>query len=181
MGTVYLFSLLLGAGFILVSLLMGDAEADVDFDIDTDLDLDADVNADTSWGRLFSMRSLVYFAFGFGLGGYLTTRAGLSPEASLTTAVPTGLLLSLTVTALFSYLKRTEMVSIEGDGTMIGRNGTVLVPPAGESPGRIRMQVDGRSESLLAYLADPEQPQPEPGTEVLVVDVRDGRLLISDV
>ena len=85
MAAVYLFSLILGGGLLVLSLLGGES-SDVDFgeleldglgDVGDAADLGGAADAADAHGaasKIFSLRSLIYALFGSGLGGELALR-----------------------------------------------------------------------------------------------------------
>ena len=124
MYAAYIFSVVLGGGLLLLSLL-GDLlgsdaielefDADVDMDVDLDVDLDAESDLDPAASKIFSLRVLTYTLFGFGAVGWLLSRSGFPPAApsTITYAVIGGLVSGTLVARAFGYLRRTETGMIE--------------------------------------------------------------------
>jgi len=185
MLSVYIFSLVLGGSFLLVSLLgdVFDAEADLDADFDADLALDvgdaadaldaadavgagdavdalevADTGHGTAAAKIFSIRGLIYALFGFGAVGSALTWLGQSGVlTTLVAAVVGGLLAGGMVTLLFNWLKSTGARSGAGDAGFVGLQGTVTLPVGEDSAGKVVVERGGRRISLRAL--------PWPGAE----------------
>lgn len=123
MASIFLFSLILGGGLLGLSLL-GDLFGGGDVDLDGDLDADFDgseVGSDASAPgevptdvagaiRIFTIRNLTYFLFGFGGIGWLLMSFG--PElpiwAITATAVLGGSGAAGAAAVLFGWLKATD-------------------------------------------------------------------------
>ncbi len=194
MLSVYLFCLVVGGGFALLSVFGDLFDADVDVDADVDLDLDAGLDAadavDASGAvahadvghaaAIFSLRSLVYSLFGFGATGALLTALGAGPGAPLTLgfSVMAGLLVGAAVGSFLAYLKRSDSRGRAGDDTFVGLAGRVTLPIREGSPGKI-MVLKGDREHAVRALPFPHQGQgdlanPETWERVLVVEMRKG-------
>lgn len=179
---VYIFSLVLGGSFLLVSILgdVLDADADVDTDFDADVDVDADVDFDggeagetghslqpvgtgdaghgSAAVKIFSIRGLIYALFGFGAVGSALTWLGRGGGiATFVSAVVGGLLTGGMVTMLFNWLKTTSASNRHGDTGFVGLRGTITLPLAEQSAGTVAVERGGRRITLRAL--------PWPGAE----------------
>jgi hypothetical protein len=177
MYAAYVFSLVLGGGFLLVSvlgdILGGDASdvaldgPDIDVDLDVHMDVDVDMDVDTDIdvhgdvahhgdmalvSKVFSFRMVVYTLFGFGAVGWLMTQAGLAPAAPLTIAssVFGGVASGALVQSVFNYLKRTDSGGHVGEDSFVGLPGVVTLPLGGNSPGNVAVEIGGRRVTLRA-------------------------------
>ena len=188
MAALYLFSLILGGGFLLLSLLGGEGDGDLELDAgDIDLDLDAiegdigDVGdagdaADGAASRIFSIRTVVYTLFGFGATGTVLTQLGLGFVTTLAFSIVGGIASGLFVSMVFHYLVRTASGAPPTDDSLIGLLGSVTRPLGGGTEGTVVVHRDGRRLSLRAL------PQPslvgvsDPDTwrQVVIVDVEGG-------
>ena len=170
----YVFSLVLGGGFLLVSvlgdILGGDAsdlafDADVDIDVDLDVHMDVDVHADIDvdtdidahhdWAlvsKVLSFRMVVYTLFGFGAVGWLMTLAGFAPAAPITigSAIVGGVASGALVQSVFNYLKRTDSGQHTTEDSFVGLPAVVTLPLGGNSPGNIAVELDARRLTLRA-------------------------------
>jgi hypothetical protein len=199
----YVFSLVLGGGFLLLSVLgdiLGgdasdmafDADIDVDVDVDVHMDVDAQVDVDGDVAhhdmalvaKVFSFRMVVYTLFGFGAVGWLMTLAGLAPAAPLTVAssVVGGLVSGALVQSVFNYLKRTDTGSHASEATYVGRPAVVTLPLGGLSPGNIAVELDARRLTLRAL---PHEDVPDEVMKtwknVVIVDMKDGVARVTPV
>lgn len=203
---VYIFSLVLGGSFLLVSILgdVFDADADLDSDFDADVALDAGEATDaleaaeatdaaeaadagdaahgTAAAKIFSIRGMIYALFGFGAVGSAVTWMG--PTGSMATfvaAVVGGLLTGGMVTVLFSWLKATSASHRHSDSGFVGLRGTVTLPVGEDSVGTVVVERGGRRIALRAL------PWTEVGSdsaewrEVVVMEMDRGVALVSPI
>ena len=122
----------------------------VGFDGDDDMDFDAEVH---DFGGYLSLRSLTAFFAGFGWGGVVAIRGGMSVLGSAAVAVATGGVLMASVVALMRGL-----YSMRASGTLdysnaIGEVGNVYlpIPPNMEGPGQVEVLVQGRLAVVQAF------------------------------
>lgn len=179
MVELYLFSLIVGAGLLLVSLFGGDAEVEADFDLDLDAGggadaIDSGVDSDVAAFKVLSIRGLIYAAFGFGAGGFLAEVLGAGTVPSLATAIAGGVISGTMVTAVFEYLRRTNSGELPGEASLRGRTGRVTVAIGATSPGRIVVERGGREVTLRALPHSTAEGEPEGWSSVLIVEVEDG-------
>lgn len=183
MAALYLFSLILGGGLLVLSLLGGEG-GDVDVG---ELELDglgdagdaADLGsasdaADGSASKIFSLRSLIYALFGFGGTGTLLTALGMAGPATLAAALVTGLVLGALVSLVFGYLHRTESGAKLGDDALLGLTGHVVLPMSEGSPGAIIVLRGDRRIRLRALPHGTADGDPSAWDRILVVDVDGG-------
>lgn len=183
MLSAYLFSLVLGGGFLLLSLLSGEGgEADVDVDFDVDVDIDAgeigtgevDASSDAAAGKIFSFRGLIYALFGFGATGTILTQLGFSFLPTLLAALVGGFLSSALVTSVFNYLRRTDSGARLDDVTFIGAPGRVVLPLAEAAPGAVVVERAGREIRLRALPHGTGEGDPREWRRIMVVEVDGG-------
>jgi membrane protein implicated in regulation of membrane protease activity len=191
MLSAYIFSLVLGGGLLLFSLLAGDADSDVDVDLDVDIDVDLDLDVDTgadldhgahvAAGKLLSFRSLIYTVFGFGATGTLLTYMGFPALATAATAVVGGVLSGALVTTVFNYLRRTDSGAHPGDAGFIGLPAKVVLPLSAGSAGAILVERGGRRIRLRALPHAAAEGDPDEWTRVVVVDLEGGIARVTPV
>lgn len=195
MLTLYIFSLVLGGGFLAISLLSGDGgEGDLDFDggleleggLELDGALDADAGLDLDGGdldagdvseaaaKIFSLRGLVYALFGFGATGTLLTGLGIGATVTALSAGVTGFLSSALVTSVFNYLRRTDSGALPGDQSFAGALGRVVLPLSPGSPGAVVVQRGGREIRLRALPHPSGEGAPQTWSRVMVVEMERG-------
>lgn len=176
MIALYIFSLVLGGGFLGLSLfgdLLG-GHGDVDLgghmgDLDTDVghaEVDAQLDAGHSLDsagevghpglshvavKIFSIRTITYSLFGFGAVGTGLTlvRAGGAPGSTAGLAVATGLASGALINALFSWVRRGDSGALREEEGYSGLLGRVTLPIEG-SGGKILVEVAGREVELVA-------------------------------
>jgi membrane protein implicated in regulation of membrane protease activity len=184
MAAVYLFTLILGGGLLVLSLLGGES-SDVDLG---ELELDglgdvgdaADLggaegpDADGTASKIFSLRSLIYALFGFGGTGSLLTALGITGTATLLAAAVTGLVLGALVSIVFGYLHRTESGAMPGDEALLGLTGHVVLPMSAESPGAVVVLRGDRQLRLRALPHASGRGDPSEWERILVVEVEGG-------
>ena len=175
MLSIYIFSLVLGGSFLLVSLLGDVFEADADVDADFDVDLAdagdafdagdavdaadaADATDGTAAAKIFSIRGLIYALFGFGaVGSILSWIGGTGGLTTFAAALTGGVLTGGMVTVLFNWLWATSATSRAGDEGYVGLQGSVALPLSEGSPGSVVVERGGRRITLRAL--------PWPGAE----------------
>jgi hypothetical protein len=198
MLAVYLFCLVLGGGFLLVSLLGGGGDADVDLDASVDLGgLDAggglesgadvhgfDIGAgdahagavhhDAAASRIFSLRTLVYAMFGFGATGATLTALSVGTLVAFVFALVGGTGAGILVASLFRWLATTASGDAPRDAGLVGLTGTVTLPLSPSVPGNVVVERGGRRVTLRA-LPQPGLPgDPQTWRSVVVVDIERG-------
>lgn len=173
MSAVYIFSLVLGGGLLLVSLLSGDG-GDADVDVDLDLEMEGDAEMDGAAAKILSLRGLIYAAFGFGATGTLLSALGVGAVATAAAAAGTGLAASALVTWTFNYLRRTASGDLPGDQAFQGVPGRVVLPIAPESPGAVVVSRGGREIRLRALPHATAAGDPGGWREIMVVEVEAG-------
>jgi len=168
MFALYVFSLVLGGGFLALSLLgsLFGAHGDVGGDAGG-LDAHADAGAlhghaigghahdvaahDGVAAKILSVRTIAYTLFGFGAVGTLLTWlwAGSAPAVIGALAAVTGLLSGSLVNVVFGWVRRSESGEIDGEDEWAGHTGHVKLPIAG-SGGLVVVEKAGRTVELRA-------------------------------
>jgi len=172
---LYIFSLVVGGAFLLLSLF-GDAfDSDID-GLDADLDVDvASVDGSGLW-EILSLRSLVYSLFGFGAVGTALSLIGINSALyTLFVAAAAGVLSGALVSWAFALVKRSEAGPRNSDTDFEGLLADVTVPLGNEGTGQIAVSRGGRRHVLLARPHDSaHESSPEDWTRVLVVELVGG-------
>lgn len=167
---LYVFSLVVGGGLVLLSLMSDLFDSDVDVDGDGGL-------GDASFAKLLATYGLLYFALGFGATGtVLAVAMGVSPSLHLPAALGTGFLSGLAASKIIHYLKRSDTGHRIGDDSWGGSYGTVLLPIEGARPGEVRVARGHRQARLRALPHASAASGDDPGawSDVMVIEVRDG-------
>lgn len=173
MASFYWFALVVGAGLLLFSL-GGDTDS-----LDGGGDgLDHGAHADT---RIFSIRTITYFLFGFGATGALLGLAWRAerPLATAALALLVGSFSGAMSAVTFRYLGRTESGGLPDDASLVGRVGRVILPLGPARIGKIEVERGGREIELLARPFEAEPVAPETWSTVVIVDMDGGTALVS--
>ncbi len=203
MSALYLFSLILGGGFLLLSVLGGGGEGDIDLELEGGLDLDLDLDleveglemeglevdavegpADASdagheASRIFSVRTVVYALFGFGATGTILTQLGLGVLTTLGFSLVGGVASGLLVSLLFRLVDRTASGGHPGDASLKGLPGVVTLPMSAERAGTVMVERGGRRIALRALPHSASMGDPETWSRVVVVELEGGIARVS--
>ncbi len=122
----------------------------VGFDGDADMDFDTEVH---DFGGYLSLRSLTAFFAGFGWGGVVALRGGMSVLGSAVVAVATGGVLMASVVALMRGLYAMRASGTLDYSNAIGQVANVYlpIPPNMEGPGQVEVLVQGRLAVVQAF------------------------------
>lgn len=203
----YLFSLVLGGGLLLFSVLgdilgsgdTGDGQLDLggDMDVGGDMDLggDADLGGDDVGDlaghdaahvdhdapfKIVSLRTATYFLFGFGGVGTLMTLLTDSPLLTAVLSFGTGLAAAALVAVVFRWLSVTEGGGREeGEDLFVGLPARVTVPLGAGRRGKVLVRRGQRTFELMARPFDADASGMEGWRQVVVVDMERGTALVS--
>lgn len=206
MLSVYIFSLVLGGSFLLVSVLgdVFDSDIDVDSDFDADLALDTgdvtdaldsvdaadavdgvdagDAAHGTAAAKIFSIRGLIYGLFGFGaVGSAVTWLGGTGFVATLASAIVGGLLTGGMVTVLFNWLKSSSASNRHSDSGFVGLQGTITLPVGEGSIGTVVVERGGRRIALRALPWESSEGEAESWREVVVMEMDRGVARVAPI
>ncbi len=189
----YVGSLIVGSVFVVPMLLGGfDSDTDFDFGGDGDLDLDFDGDIDTDVGDsnvdigsgtsvgigdfaagLVSVRSIAFFLTFFGLSGTVLTSMSDNATMVLAVSIALGLTSALLNSAAFTMLKAAQNTSHISSYDMEGRPANVVVPIEPGRRGKVRIDISGQPQYLVASGCDGTESL-EVGHPVVVVSISDG-------
>lgn len=173
-----------------------DVEMEVDVDMDMDMDADADpgpsadigadIDAGSPLGAIFSsllsFRTVVFFSAFFGVAGLVFGSLGYSGPETLGTAVLIGFIAAAINSTLFGLIKNSQPNSQISDRTLEGRRARVVLPMEKAQRGRIRIDLNGQPQYLVALpLDDGSNQQFDVGASVVVVKIEDGTALVSSL
>ncbi len=189
-----------------------DLEMDADFDVTGDVDLgDVGVGgdltaatADPSMGggafggglfdsemlgavfsSLISFRTIVFFTAFFGTAGLVFGALGYQPAVTLGTAVLIGAIAAVANSMLFGVIKNSQPNSQISDRTLEGRPATVVLPMTGSQRGRIRVELSGQPQYIVARPMEGRPDEPEQrfdvGASVVVVKIEDGTAHVASL
>lgn len=192
MTSIFLFSLILGGGLLGISLL-GDlfGGADADFDTDFDADPEAGLVPDSGLDapstdvagavKIFTIRNLTYFLFGFGAVGWLLVELGPALPLGVVTAaaVGSGVLAAGLAAWLFGWLRATESGGQAGESSFVGCEGRVILPVGHGKAGQIMVLRGDREHELRALPFDQRASEPERWLSVVVIEMDGGTARVS--
>jgi membrane protein implicated in regulation of membrane protease activity len=173
LGSIYIVALVVG-GLLLGGSVLGDF-----LGVD---DIAGDGDADEGGGlHVLTLRGATYFAFVFGaIGTGLRLLApGAGSAVTFVLALSLGLATGLLVDRLFAWVRRNESSSMEGDRSLHGLVGDVVVPLSVRHEGKISVRRGGERLELLARPFDDNDGDPAGWKQVIIIDVRDGTALVS--
>ena len=156
MLAAYMFSLVLGGGFLALSLfgdfLGGGADA-AEADLDLDMDGDSDFGGEAT--KILSLRTIVYALFAFGATGAVLHLLWDGQHAGLTAlfAGGGGVTCGAFVSTVFSYLKK-DAGALESEQSFVGMTGKVTLPIGPGSPGAVMIQRGETRHRLRARVDD---------------------------
>lgn len=197
MINAYVFFMVVGGAFVLLSLLggFGDADADVEAEVDFDVDADAEVEFDldgeveaqgpgtdlevSSQKRFRPWLSFKFWTFSmayFGLTGVLFEGLGLwsSTVGVAVLSVAMGLFAGLFSAYLMHWVDRSEVNRGVTEGDYVGTTATVTLPLQAARRGKVRMTVKGKMIELPAESADEAGVVFDLNDECFVLGVEDG-------
>jgi membrane protein implicated in regulation of membrane protease activity len=160
MLALYLLSLVVGGGLLLLALL-GGGEGEVGGEaLDLEPELAGSGSEPSSWASALPLLSLFFWTFFlafFGLTGLLLTWLAPGPGAVLTAVLAAGVGVAAGWAAqrLISSMARRTVDSSVGPAELIGRLAQVVVPIARGELGKVRLEVGGRQVELLARAESP--------------------------
>jgi membrane protein implicated in regulation of membrane protease activity len=174
LGSIYVVALVVG-GLLLGASVLGDF-----LGVD---DITGDPDAGDAGGglHLLTLRGATYFAFVFGaIGTGLRLLApGTGTMVTFVLALTLGLATGSLVDRLFAWIRRNESSSMEGDRSLHGLVGHVVVPLSARHEGKISVRRGAERLELLARPFDRDDGDPAEWKQVIIIDVRDGTALVS--
>lgn len=171
MTTIYLAAIAFGVTLLLATALFGGKEVGHGAGHDGDVGI--------AWAPLLSLRFWVFFlAFGGGTG-YALARLGSSPLVAAIGALAVGWISGALAVAIILKLGKNSVSSDVTASELVGVTGTLVLPVGRDKPGKVRVEIKGRSEDFVATLVD-EGPELPTGAAVLIVaEGERGTLLVA--
>ena len=115
--------------------------------------VDADLGAGplgAIFASLVSFRTIVFFSAFFGSAGLVFSLLGYRSLPTLATALLIGAIAALANSTLFGLLRSSQTNSQIGERTLEGRPARVVLPMDGTARGRIRIDLAGQPQYLVA-------------------------------
>lgn len=152
----------------------------VGFDGDADADFEAGDAPHDAGVSVLSVRSVTAFFAGFGWGGVVAIREGLSLLGATAVALATGGVLMTAVVLLMRGLFAMRHSGTLDYRNAIGAVGDVYLPIPGDmrGPGQVEVMVQGRLAVVQAFTRSPQRIPNR--TRVRVVDTLDSQTLLVE-
>ncbi len=166
---IYLGAIAFGVVLLGASLLHGGQDTDHGHDTDHGF----------GWAPIASLRFWVFLlAFG-GAVGYVLERMGESQAVAAGGALAVGWTSGAMAVAIIRGLAKKSASSQVESKELVGVTGQLVLPAAPGKPGKVRVEVKGRTEDYVANVVDDAGELPT-GTKVLIVaEGEPGALLVT--
>lgn len=174
MQNVYLGAVAFGVTLLAASFLLGGKDTDAG---DGDGGVDADFGL--AWAPIGSLRFWVFF-FTFGGGaGFALTKLGSSAVVAGVGAGAigwgAGALAVMVIRSMTKHSASSELTAAE----CVGATGALLLPVAPGRPGKVRVEIKGRTEDFVANVVDDGGDLPTGTTVLIVAEGERGSLLVA--
>ena len=147
--------------------------------------LDADLGGGALgaiFASLVSFRTIVFFSSFFGAAGLVLTGLDYGASMTLATAILIGLFAGASNSVLFGLVRSSEANSQISDRTLQGRRAVVVLPMGEGRPGRIRVDLGGQPQFLVARPVDDGMEQRfDVGASVVVVEIENGTAMVTSL
>ena len=172
MFSLYLFSLIIGGGLIVYSLVGGHDGHDAGHGHD------GHGHDAVKW---LSFRTITYFLFVFGgIGAALTkTWPGGTWPLILLFSIVAGVGVGALVSLAFDYLRKTDSGHRDTDATFVGLTGAVTLPIRSGGMGKILVKRGDRTYELLARPLDAAAKGASHWKSVVVVEMSGGTAVVA--
>lgn len=174
MNHVYLAAVAFGVTLLLASLLLGGKDTDHGGSHTSDNDIGF------GWAPVTSLRFWVFlFAFGGGAGLALTKLGSSTVVSAVGAGVIGWVAGTMAVTIVRALSKNSVSSGVKGD-ELVGASGMLTLPVGPGRPGKVRVDIKGRSEDYVAHSVDEESLELPTGTSVLIIaEGERGSLLVA--
>jgi len=131
------------------------------------------------WAPIGSLRFWVFFCTFGGGAGYALALLGSSELEAGIGALAIGWISGALAVGVIRRLTATSTSSGLAPGDLVGATGTLLLPVAPGKPGKVRIEIKGRTEDFVAHVDD-DDPALASGAAVMIVAERGaGALLVG--
>lgn len=140
---------------------------------------DAHADAGLGWAPVLSLRFWIFaFTFGGAAGLALTELESSTTIAAVGAGVIGWVSGALAVSVIRSLTKKSVSSDVRG-ADLVGATGVLLLPAGPTRPGKVRVEIKGRSEDFVATVVDDGGELPT-GAHVLVISEGDrGALIVA--
>jgi hypothetical protein len=174
MNHIYLAAVAFGVTLLVASLLFGGK--------DTDHGGHAHSHDDAfgwGWAPVTSLRFWVFlFAFGGGAGLALDA-LGSSEAIALGGAIGIGWASGALAVAIIRGLTKKTVTSQIGAADLVGATGELLLPAGPGKPGKVRVELEGRTEDFVANVVEDGGDLPSGSHVLIVAEGERGSLLVA--
>ena len=171
MQSIYLGAMAFGITLLAASFLLGGK--------DTDHGDSSHADAGLAWAPIASLRFWVFF---FTFGGGAGFALGLLGTGKIVTAVGAGVIGwiagGLAVTVIRALTKNSVSSGV-GAAELVGTTGTLTLPVGPGQPGKVRVDVKGRTEDFVANIVEDGGKLPTGSTVLIVAEGDRGSLLVT--
>ena len=131
------------------------------------------------WAPVTSLRFWVFlFAFGGGAGLALTA-LGSSELIAAGGAAGIGWASGALAVAIIRSLAKKNVSSQVGAGELVGTTGQLLLPAGPGKPGKVRIEIKGKTEDFVANVVDDGGDLPSGSQVLIVAEGERGTLLVA--
>ena len=183
---IYLGAMAFGVTLLVASLFLGhghagggDAGGDAGGGHDSGHDSHADSAPGLGWAPVTSLRFWVFTLTFGGAVGLVLTHLGSSELESAIGAGGVGWVSGVMAVGIIRSVTKRSVSSQLGAAELVGSTGTLVLPVGPNKPGKVRVEIKGRTEDYVANVVEDGGDLPT-GTVVLVVAEGDqGSLLVA--
>lgn len=173
MQHIYLGAVAFGVTLLLASFLLGGKDTDHGGHHGTDSD------AGLAWAPIGSLRFWVFlFTFGGG-AGYALSHMGSSSVVAAIGAGAIGWLAGALAVTVIRSLSRSSVSSEVAASELVGMTGSLVLPVGPGQPGKVRLDVKGRTEDFVANVVEDGGNLPTGSTVLIVSEGERGTLLVT--
>ena len=173
MHHVYLGAVAFGVTLLVASFVLGGK--------DTDHGGHASDGGDIGlgWAPVTSLRFWVFLLTFGGGAGLALGGLGSSPAIAAVGALVVGWAAGATAIAVIRSLTKHSVSSELRAADLVGATGTLMLPVAPGQPGKVRVDIKGRTEDYVANTVDDGAPLPAGAIVLIVAEADRGSLLVT--
>jgi hypothetical protein len=171
MSHLYLGGIAFGVTLLVASFLLGGKDAHAGHHVDS--------APGFGWAPVGSLRFWVFLCTFGGGAGYALTLLGSSELEAGIGALATGWVSGTLAVGVIRKLTSTSTSSGLVSGDLVGATGLLLLPVAANKPGKVRVEIKGRTEDFVAYLVEDEAALASGASVLIVAERGAGALLVG--
>jgi len=172
---IYLGAVAFGVTLLLASFLLGGKDTDHGGSGHHGTDSDAGL----AWAPIGSLRFWVFlFTFGGG-AGYALSHMGSGSVVSGVGAAAIGWVAGALAVTVIRSLSKSSVSSEVAASDLVGMTGSLVLPVGPGQPGKVRLDVKGRTEDFVANIVEDAGNLPTGSTVLIVAEGERGSLLVT--